>query len=105
WSAGTINSQAGTINNRSGGIFNATVSNVMQGLPGGANAFNNEGTFNRSGTGTTTFQTSTTAVSFNNLSTGVVNVTAGTLALTSGGSNDGSMVVNSPAFLTLGGNF
>jgi hypothetical protein len=67
---------------------------------GGAHAFNNAGTFNKSGVGTTT---AFNGVTFNN--TGTVNFTAGTLEFFSGGNSSANFNVQSVATLNLNGVF
>ena len=64
---------------------------------GSVNAFNNEagGTFTQEGTGTTEFTSDPSGMPFNNA--GTVNVSAGTLQLTSGGSNSAAINVSAGA--------
>ncbi|MEZ5385318.1 MAG: PEP-CTERM sorting domain-containing protein [Prosthecobacter sp.] len=81
WSSGNILLRSGsTLNNRSDSVINATANNsLFSNFNGTSVTFNNEGTFNQNGTGTTTFGGNTNAFVFNN--TGTVNVNSGTLAL------------------------
>lgn len=91
---------AGIIDNLAGGVFNATGEGDFLQSSAAAHAFNNSGTFNKSGAGTTT---DFTAVAFNNA--GSVNVNGGTLNLNSGGSNTGLMDVATATTLSLAGSF
>ncbi len=101
--SGTISSSSdgvvfkgGTLNNLPGGAFNVTGTSSISN-DAGTNAFNNAGTLTRSTTGTTTI-----AVPFNNSAT--VNITAGTLSLTGGGTQTGAFALSTGAKLVLGGN-
>src|SRR5262245_37414570 len=102
WTSGDLLMFNGTLTNS--GTFTAnsdsTLSSYDYQFPGGTNAFNNSGTFIKQGTGTTQFLTSFTGVSFNN--TGTVNVQAGRLALTSGGTHTGDFSGASGATLQFG---
>ncbi|MDQ6625711.1 MAG: choice-of-anchor D domain-containing protein, partial [Verrucomicrobiota bacterium] len=100
WSAaGTIIAGNGAIfNNLAGATFNAlTAQAIAYSGTGTAATFNNAGTFNKTGTGTTT----TIDAIFNNSS--VVNITSGTLSLQRGGTDTGSFADASGATLTFGG--
>ena len=91
---------AGIVNNLSGGVVNVTGEGDFLQSSAAAHAFNNGGTFNKSGAGTTT---DFTAVTFNNSAT--VNVNSGTLNLNSGGSNNGAMGVAAGTTLNFNGAF
>lgn len=86
WLSGSLNFESGTFNNN--GVFNATGGPISYGNAG-VNMFNNAGTFNKLGVGTSTFTSYNTPLPFNN--SGTVNVQAGTLALASGGTNTGNV--------------
>ncbi len=100
WS-GADNISAGngaTINNLAGATFNAQAAqSISYSGTGPAASFNNSGTFNKSGAGSTT---SLDAI-YNN--SGTTNVNSGTLALQRGGTDSGSFVDASGAALTFGG--
>ena len=91
---------AGIVNNLAGGVFNVTGEGDFNQSSAAAHAFNNSGTFNKTGAGTTT---DFTAVAFNNSAT--MNVNAGTLNLNSGGSNAGVMDVAVGTTLNFNGTF
>jgi hypothetical protein len=110
WTGGQINLNAanntgsGRIDNAAGGVWNAQGNlsmvasafgdvNDLPGFP----AFNNAGTFNRSGSGTAT----SISVAFNN--SGTVNVQEGTLNLNAGGTHSGGFGISSGATLQFGG--
>jgi hypothetical protein len=82
----------GTFNNLAGGVFNfvegTNAAAVTIFSNQGGSVFNNAGTFNYTAFRTTP-QTHTIAVPFNN--SGVTNVYAGTLTLSGGGANSGTM--------------
>ncbi len=83
WATGTntFYLSGGTFNNNATGVFNVSAAATMYANGGsGTSAFNNAGTFNRSGPGTTTIDTP-----FNNA--GTVNVHGGTLLLRGGASS------------------
>src|ERR1043166_7195740 len=92
---------AGTINNLASGIFSVNDDADFTQSSSAAHSFNNTGTFNKNGAGTTT---DFNVVPFNN--SGTVNINAGTLSLNAGGSHS-STNWNVPAgsVLNLGGNF
>jgi len=84
WSDGQIQMNGGTIQND--GTFTASSGTTLQSFGlGGTNAFVNNGTFIKQGTGQVQFLVSTTGVAFNN--TGTVDVQQGTLAINAGSSN------------------
>ena len=91
---------AGMINNLAGGVFNVTADGDFTQSSAAAHAFNNQGTFNKSGAGT---DTDFNSVPFNN--TGTVNFTSGTLSFNNGGSNSTGIVVPAGTTLNLGGTF
>src|SRR6185503_11476210 len=70
---------------------------------GGVNGFNNAGSFIKQGAGTANFTVSNTGVSFNN--NGTVDVQGGTLALSAGGSNSGSILLGAGTILGLSGSY
>ena len=87
--AGLIEVGQGSVIANSGTWLDQTAFNSQIGLLlGGTAAFNNTGTYTKSGNATTTI-----SAAFNNTSsgpgTGVVNVNSGTLALTGGGTSNG----------------
>ena len=98
---------AGTLTVVSGASFNDQVTggtgltiqslNVASGDTGAAAAVNNQGTWTKSGTATT----STISTAFNN--SGTVNVQSGTLSLTGGGTESGTVNVSSGATLGFDG--
>ncbi len=91
---------AGTINNLAGAVFNVTGEGDLNQSSTAAHAFNNSGTFNKSGAGTTT---DFTGVAFNN--SGTARVTSGTVTLASSGSNSGQLEILAGGTLNLSGNF
>ncbi len=91
---------AGVINNATGGVFNVTAEGDFAQSSAAAHAFNNSGTFSKSGAGTTT---DFTAVAFHN--SGMASVTVGTLNLNSGGSNSGVLDLVAGTTLNLNGTF
>ena len=64
---------------------------------GGVNVFNNAGTFTKQGPGDVHFRTNITGVAFNN--TGTVDVQAGMLSSSSGGTHTGDFTVAAGATL------
>ncbi len=90
-----IGFSGGTFNNAVGAVFSTSAVASMVTVAGG-NAFNNAGTFNRSGAGTTTI-----AIPFNN--SGSVNVQGGTLSITGGGAQTAPFVISDGAGLSLNG--
>jgi len=74
------------IANLAGGVFNADGNGNFTRIRGKFHAFNNAGTFNRAGPGTTAFSN----VGFNN--TGVLNVTAGTFRPSGGSTHSAGRV-------------
>src|SRR4051812_15066781 len=101
WSAGPLQMNGGVFNNN--GSFTAGTAGTLQfyGTGGAANAFNNTGTFVKQGAGAINFTVSSTGVSFNN--TGSVDVQAGTLSFSAGGSNSGSIALTAGTTLGLSG--
>ena len=101
WTAGSYSAicmSNGTINNYGSWAANSSSSLDAYGMNSGSvNAFNNEasGTFTQEGTGTTEFTSDPSGMPFNNA--GTVNVSAGTLQLTSGGSNSAAINVSAGA--------
>ncbi len=91
---------AGVINNRPGGVFNITGDGDLNQSSAAAHAFNNAGSFHKSGAGTVT---DLSAVAFNN--SGTAQVEAGTLNLSASGSNSGLIEVLAGSTLNLFGNF
>src|SRR6185503_634603 len=91
---------SGIINNLGDGVFNATSNGDFAQSSAAAHAFNNSGTLNKSGAGTTT---EFTGVTFNN--SGSVNVNTGSLILNSSGSNSGLVNLLPGTTLNLVGNF
>lgn len=83
-----------------------TTFDVMGGLAGSTNVFNNTGTFIKTGGGRTVFRTNLGAgnsgVVFNN--SGAVDVQEGTLQLLAGGNQTGSFALASGTTLTIAGN-
>src|SRR5258705_4254172 len=90
--------RSGIINNLAGGVFSVTGEGDFNQSSTAAHAFNNTGTFNKSGAGT---DTDFNSVAFYN--TGTVNLTSGTLSFNSGGSNNNALVVPAGPTLELGG--
>jgi hypothetical protein len=93
-SGGSIRTGAGAQINNAGvwqdqNAFDSSISNAFGGAAG---TFNNTGTYTKSGAGTTDI-----GIAFNNTSggagTGVVNVTAGTLQLSGGGTSNGTFTI------------
>ena len=83
---GSNSTDPGIVNNLAGGIFNASDdAGFSQNFGNSDHAFNNAGTFNKTGAGTTT---SFSGVAFNN--TGTVDVQEGTLRLSSDGTHTGN---------------
>jgi hypothetical protein len=103
-SGGSIRTGAGAqINNA--GVWqdqNAFDSSISNAFGGAASSFNNTGTYTKSGAGTTDI-----GIAFNNTSggagTGVVNVTAGTLQLSGGGTSNGTFTIAGGATLDFAG--
>ncbi len=98
WTGGSYNPlgfDGATFNNRPGGIINSTGRTSIYNYTG-ANVFENEGIFNRSGADMTWID-----VPFNNR--GSVNIQAGTLALFGGGSHTGAFNFAANTKLWLGG--
>ncbi len=106
---GTVNWQGGQLRSGNGGgfvnsagaIFNDSASNSFNAAYGGSSSFTNQGTYNKTATGTTTFSSPFTH-------TGTVNLTAGTLQFDNGGSAATGSVFNVGAGTTLnfsGGTF
>ena len=97
WLTGSnnIGFSGGTFNNAAGAVFTTSAVASMVTVAGG-NAFNNAGTFNRTGTGTTTI-----AIPFNN--SGTVNVQGGALSLTGGGAQTAPFAISDGAGLSLNG--
>jgi hypothetical protein len=103
-SAGRIRTGGGAQLNNSG-IWqdqNAFDNRISNDFGGTASTFTNTGTYTKSGAGTTDIQ-----LAFNNTSsgpgTGVVNVTAGTLILSGGGTSNGSFAVATGTTLQFNG--
>lgn len=101
WTAGAFTfgdaSGAGIWNNHAGAIFSAGIPGTISAV-GADNAFNNFGTFRRSGSGTTTFSS---GVAFNNHA--VVNALGGVLQLFGGGSHTGAFNLAPTSTLRLNG--
>ncbi len=97
---GPFSGSIGVVNNLAGGVFNSTGDgDFNQFFSSASHAFNNSGTFNRSGAGTTTFSTS---ISFNNSAT--VNLTAGTLQLSGAGTHTGPFATSAGTVLQFDSN-
>jgi RHS repeat-associated protein len=97
---GNAGAQAGVINNLAGGTYSVTGDGDLRRNFTAAHAFNNAGTFSKSGAGTlTTFL----GVALNN--SGTVTFSSGTLSLDSGGSTAGPIDVVAGAALEFNGNF
>jgi hypothetical protein len=94
---GPQTTSVGVLNNLVGATFNASGDGDVGIFWGNAShAINNNGTFNRSGAGSTVIN----GVAFNN--TGTVNVTAGTLELDGGGTSTGAFAVSAGTTLNFG---
>ncbi|MBI5772031.1 MAG: PEP-CTERM sorting domain-containing protein, partial [Verrucomicrobia bacterium] len=99
---GTLNWQAGQFRSGSGGGFvnaagavvNDTASSYFNAAYGGTASFANQGTYNKSAAGTTTFQSPL-------VNSGTFNVTAGQLSLDGGGSASAGSVLNLASGTTL----
>lgn len=89
----------GVVNNLAGGVFNVSGEADFQQSSAAAHRFNNSGTLNKSGPGTTEFS----SVDFHN--TGTLNLNSGVLHILAGGSNTEDIVVPSGGGLTFNGNF
>ncbi len=89
-------SQAGVLNNLAAAVLNLSGDGDFALANAGTHAVNNSGTVNRSGTGATDV-----AVALNN--TGTINVTAGILNLSAGGSHTGSFALSGGTPLQLAG--
>ena len=101
WSSGGILMRSpSTLNNRSDSVINATANEQLFTKTSGLGFnFNNEGTFNQNGTGTTTI-----GIPFN--SSGTVNVNSGTLLITNSYTQTaGALVLNGGSVSRSGGNF
>ena len=97
WSGDAIHMTSGVVTNEAGALFEAQGPGSIS-VAGGSPRFDNAGTFRKSpGTGTTAFA----GVSFNNY--GDAQIQNGTLELTGGGLNHGTMEVPAGAMLSLGG--
>ncbi len=95
---GRVNLVNGTINNQSSGVYEIQTNNDnVLFVGGGGGEFNNSGTVRKSAGG----ELSTVRVSFNNAATAVIEVTVGSLALTSGVSQGGTFSVAEGAILEL----
>lgn len=93
WTAGTLRSgNGGSITNA--GVFNDTSSNTIANAFTGEFTFTNTGIYNKAGSGTTDIQ-----AKFSN--TGTVNIAAGTLLLSGGGTSAGIVNVGSEAILEI----
>jgi hypothetical protein len=97
-----VNMNSGTWNNNSAVSANSSSTLEAYGS-GGINTIVNNGTFTKQGTGTVLFTNFMTGVAFNNA--GTVNVNAGTLGLTSPGTNNGAITAAAGATLNISGNF
>ena len=86
-----------TINNTGTWLDQQAVVNSISNA-GGTNNFNNSGTYTKSGSTTTSID-----IAFNNTSSGIVNVNAGTLSLGGGGTSNGTFNVAAGATLDFGG--
>jgi YD repeat-containing protein len=73
-------------------------SSFNYGITGTQSTFRNTGTYRKTGTGTTTI-----AIAFNNLTPGVVDLQAGTLNLTGGGTQTGDFIAQTGATLLYSG--
>jgi len=97
WSGANLNMNGGVITNESGALFQ--VQSPTSIFPGGGSPhFDNAGTLNTPGSGTTTFD-----VALNNFNS--VRIQGGTLLLESDGLNTGSIFVPAGAINIGGGNF
>jgi len=97
WNTGGIWTGAGTFNNH--GTFTVSSGGALVLAGSSSNAFNNLGTFIKSGTGSLTADP---AKPFNN--SGTVDVQAGTLTLRGGGTNHGVIQSSAGTTLVLGAN-
>ncbi len=104
WGGNTFGSNSANLilNSGSGGTINNTGTwndtNAFAAYIGGGIAFNNGGTYNKQGNTVTTLNGP-----FNNSATGTVNVNAGTLSLTGGGTSTGSFAMDSGSTMQFGG--
>jgi hypothetical protein len=96
----TLNLAGAIFDNQADGIFNASGDQYSFFGVSGANAFNNAGIFNKSGTGTASFSGSGTSI-VSLMNSGTLNVSAGLLQLDSAFANSGTVAV-SGGTLTLG---
>ncbi len=98
WNAGTMQIATATVfTNRLGALFQVQSAAAI--TPGGGGGrFDNAGTFRKTSAGTTTLND---LVTFNNY--GAVELQSGTLSLTGGGLNNGTMVVSPGTTLNLSG--
>src|SRR5262249_650480 len=107
WTAGDLQMANGVFVNT--GTFTANSSGTLQSYgvtSGSTNTFTNSGSFIKQGTGTAQFIASTTGVTF--VSTGPVDLQAGSLRLAAGGSSSGSsgtLTVASGTTLDFASNF
>ena len=91
--SGLLLMAGGTFNNNGSFTINSASPLSSYGNGPGVNAFNNAGTFTKQGAGTASFTINANGnVPFNN--NGTVDVQAGTLTCTAGGSNSGSITAN-----------
>jgi hypothetical protein len=95
---GSVPNTPVTLNNQAGAVFNADGNGSIVQYYGAAHVFNNAGTFNRTGTGSTIVD----GIAFNN--TGTVNLTEGTLELREGGTHTGTFNVAAGTTLSWSGN-
>jgi hypothetical protein len=100
WTSGQIPMTSGTFQNNGSFIANSASTLSSFGF-GGTNVFNNAGSFTKQGVGTTQFFNNVTGVPFNN--SGTVDVQAGTLAFSSGGTQAGDFSGLTGATLQFGG--
>jgi hypothetical protein len=102
WTAGALQMNGGTFINN--GSFTVSSGSGMSCYgTGGVNVFTNAGTFTKQGAGNMNFFTSTSAVTFGN--NGVVDVQAGTLTISAGGTNSSAITVAEGAAFTVSGNY
>jgi hypothetical protein len=99
WTDGQVLLSSGTFNNLANGVFTVTAANSFFNS-GGANLFSNTGALAKNSSSVTIF-----GVPFTNQAAGVVNVNDGTLVLSGGGTNFGTINIAAGATARFGGNF
>jgi autotransporter-associated beta strand protein len=99
WTQGQIVVTNGTFNNLATGTFNASANDSFF-AAGAPNTFNNAGAFSKTSSSVTIFSTP-----FNNQAGGTVVVNDGTLVLSGGGLNSGSIEIAAGATARFGGNY